>query len=565
MLIKRCRTFALLPGVTIGDIGKKMGRDGVDNGYIQFTNVRIPRAYMLMKHTQVTREGEVREPPLAQLTYGALLQGRTAMVADAANVSKKALVIAVRYAAVRRQFKTTGKEFENQILDYPIHQRRLLPLLSQAVAMGFTALQMTQMFETLNAQLESFGADADEASTKEVIEKLKEVHATSAGLKAFCTWNGLETIEKCRASCGGHGYSAYTGLSSMYNDQAVQCTWEGDNTILTLQAGRSLVSSYDDAKKGKKLPGGTSYLNSMPEILTIKCGKDEDTLKPKTINDAWACVAANVVKNAAEAYERYMSEGKDKDEALEMCSQERFVAAKVHTAGYIYRQFQEAVELLDQTEDKSNGVVKTLEKICRLYGLWSIEENSGAFLKYGYYSASQMDLITTEVTALCLELRQCAVPLVDAFNYSDHIVSQECFRKLKSSLTILLCCRSTHLWECITVMFIKSTSIVLRNRIHSNQFIHVSLILSRFSLSNRTDHDESMIDFDRLIKPLLEREPLEMDDADEMALDDEIQEIKEDREEAAAEADKEKMGEVKDEIEKGQEGAGGGNNASAQK
>ena len=59
---------------------------------------------------QVTRDGLVQEPPLAQLTYGALLQGRTAMVADAANVSKKALVIALRYAAVRRQFKVGHKE-----------------------------------------------------------------------------------------------------------------------------------------------------------------------------------------------------------------------------------------------------------------------------------------------------------------------------------------------------------------------------------------------------------------------------------------------------------------------
>lgn len=29
------RTFQLKPGVLIGDIGKKMGRDGIDNGYIQ--------------------------------------------------------------------------------------------------------------------------------------------------------------------------------------------------------------------------------------------------------------------------------------------------------------------------------------------------------------------------------------------------------------------------------------------------------------------------------------------------------------------------------------------------
>ena len=33
-----------------------------DNGYIQFTYVRVPRAHMLMKHTQVSRDGEVTEP-----------------------------------------------------------------------------------------------------------------------------------------------------------------------------------------------------------------------------------------------------------------------------------------------------------------------------------------------------------------------------------------------------------------------------------------------------------------------------------------------------------------------
>ena len=39
--------------------------------------------------------------------------GRAAMVTDAANVSKKALTIAIRYAAVRRQFKVGHKEVSN--------------------------------------------------------------------------------------------------------------------------------------------------------------------------------------------------------------------------------------------------------------------------------------------------------------------------------------------------------------------------------------------------------------------------------------------------------------------
>lgn len=50
---------------------------------------------------------------------------------------------------------------------------------------------------------------------------------------------------------------------------------------------------------------------------------------------------------------------------------------------------------------------------------------------------------------------------------------------------------------------------------------------------NQTPHNA---DFDRIIKPLLEREPLELDDADDMELDEEIGEIKQEREDAKAEA-----------------------------
>lgn len=96
--------------------------------YSQFTNVRIPRAYMLMKHTQVTRDGTVQEPALAQLTYGALLQGRTAMVTDAANTSKKALVIAIRYAAIRRQFKVGHKEVSHLFQPRPFLYSPLIPV-----------------------------------------------------------------------------------------------------------------------------------------------------------------------------------------------------------------------------------------------------------------------------------------------------------------------------------------------------------------------------------------------------------------------------------------------------
>ncbi len=78
--LRDTKTFQLMPGIVIGDCGAKMGRHGIDNGWIQFTYVRVPRSHMLMKHTKVLRDGTLIEPPLAQLAFGALIQGRVSMI-----------------------------------------------------------------------------------------------------------------------------------------------------------------------------------------------------------------------------------------------------------------------------------------------------------------------------------------------------------------------------------------------------------------------------------------------------------------------------------------------------
>jgi acyl-CoA oxidase len=241
------------------------------------------------------------------------------MVADSGHVSKKALAIAIRYAAVRRQFSSSGNKVETKLLDYPIHQRRLMPLLAQTFAMLFTGTEMTNMYNLMMSRLE--GAKEGDSDLDEVMEILKETHSTSAGLKAFCTWNCLSTIEACRQACGGHGYSSYTGLAAMYQDFAVQCTWEGDNTILTLQLGRYLISSYREAVKDKKLSPGVGYLNNRDQLIGKRCQvkKVQDILDPDVIIEGWQVVCANVVRNAALEFEECLKRGMKTDDAYEHC------------------------------------------------------------------------------------------------------------------------------------------------------------------------------------------------------------------------------------------------------
>ena len=133
----------------------------------------------------------------------------------------------------------------------------------------------------------------------------------------WCSWKALDIIEVCRQACGGQGYSSYAGLASMFQDFAVQCTWEGDNTVMTLQAGRYLVSSYREKKlKNCLLPKGIGYLNAVPEIQKRTCpGTNVTDLK--IIGEAFDVVCANAVAVTAEEFLALVAGGLQEDEAYE--------------------------------------------------------------------------------------------------------------------------------------------------------------------------------------------------------------------------------------------------------
>ncbi|KAG1241379.1 hypothetical protein G6F68_016776 [Rhizopus microsporus] len=56
-------TGELEPNVQIGDIGQKAGHAGVDNGWIQFRQKRIPRKDMLTKWVDLNHHGQYTPAP----------------------------------------------------------------------------------------------------------------------------------------------------------------------------------------------------------------------------------------------------------------------------------------------------------------------------------------------------------------------------------------------------------------------------------------------------------------------------------------------------------------------
>lgn len=94
-----------LPGITVGDAGTKLGYNSVDNGYLSFNNVRVPRKNMMTKFSKITKEGDLDMRGDLRMLYNIMVQTRMEIIGGCFLNLRCALLIATRYASCRRQFR----------------------------------------------------------------------------------------------------------------------------------------------------------------------------------------------------------------------------------------------------------------------------------------------------------------------------------------------------------------------------------------------------------------------------------------------------------------------------
>lgn len=403
--LRDTETFELLPGVAVGDIGKKMGRDGIDNGWIQFTNVRIPRTNMLMKYSQVDADGKVSLPPLPQLSYGALVGGRVTIVEDSWWWSERFLTIAIRYAAVRQQFSNSHKGQETRLLDYEYHQRRLMPLLVQTLALQASTEELTSIYSATKAPKDL----NDKRALESYLQASKELFALSAGLKALSTWSTAATIDECRQACGGHGYSGYAGFGQGYDDWAVSCTWEGDNNILSLSTGRAVIQSGLRVLAGEKAFGAASYLNESSK-------KEGSFLDISYLVTLWHWVTRAQVLETASRYKE-LAKSIGGPAAMEKLSFSRINIARLHCTGF------QIASLASSAQHAKPEIQGVLTDSALLFALWSIEKDASVFLKSGALNPETVKEVSNLVDEYCRKVRTYAIGITDSFGLSDFYVN----------------------------------------------------------------------------------------------------------------------------------------------
>ncbi|XP_050169126.1 peroxisomal acyl-coenzyme A oxidase 2 [Myiozetetes cayanensis] len=402
--IRSLEDHSLCPGITAGDIGPKMNFEAIDNGYLMLKNVRIPRENMLSKFCEVRPDGTYIRQGSQKINYFTMTTVRISLISDEVLTPlMKACTIAIRYSVVRRQSKLKPGEQEAKILDYQTQQEKLLPQLAAAYAFHFINDYLQELFDRGYREIQ-----------RKNFDMLPELHALSSGFKAVITHHSTAAVEICLRACGGHGYSLLSGLPSLYTKILASCIYEGENTILLLQTARFLIKCFMAASAGQPVPPSVTYL------AAVKPGKcpaknKSDFLSPHIYTEAYQHVALRLIGSTAAKLQDLIQSGAKKYDAWNQCTVQLVQAAKAHCHYITVKNFAETVEKL---ETKA-GIQRVMKHLCDLFALHGIFSNAGAFLHDGYISAAQMDMVTASYLDLLAVIRKDAVPLVDAFDFTD--------------------------------------------------------------------------------------------------------------------------------------------------
>jgi acyl-CoA oxidase len=405
---------AAMPGVTISDCGEKAGLNGVDNGRLVFDHVRVPREVLLNRFADVAEDGTYsssieNENRRFFTMLGTLVRGRISVAGGAGSAAQKALALAIRYGATRRQFAdpTTGEEVA--LLDYRAHQRKLLPALATTYALHFAQEDLVAEMHRIQAP----GAVVTDEKAQ------RDLEYRAAGLKALATWHATATIQACREACGGAGYLAENLLPQLKADSDVFTTFEGDNTVLLQLLAKGLLSEYGSrvAKLGPlataRFAAGVAAGAVAEKTGLNKLPRRVRALDPRSAGAQHELLhdrAEHLLASLARRLRPALRTGSGQFGIFNDAQDHLLHAARAHVDAVVHDAVARAVDSVADAPTR-----ELLAQVRDLHALSVIEADRAWFLEHGRLTVAGSRAVTAAVNDLCASLRPHARLLVDAF------------------------------------------------------------------------------------------------------------------------------------------------------
>lgn len=213
----------IVPGVTITDMGWKLGLNGVDNGTLHFHNVEVPKSHLLDAY--VIDKGErklvstITNPRKKFLLMAdQLLSGRVCISSMMLGCSKVLLQNTVHYAMNRRGVGKSG-ESDERIIFYGTQKSTIVPLLVNTIGLNLL----------LNRVKKAYADKSDDLVTLACI------------IKPLLAWHTQDMVTKCREMTGGEGFLEANQFGEGFAASQAGITAEGDSKVLCIKVASELT------------------------------------------------------------------------------------------------------------------------------------------------------------------------------------------------------------------------------------------------------------------------------------------------------------------------------------
>ncbi|XP_046389777.1 peroxisomal acyl-coenzyme A oxidase 3-like [Ischnura elegans] len=430
--IRNPSTLLPYPGLIVGDMGEKNGLNGVDNGFVMFQNYRIPRENLLNRTGDVLPNGNYVSPfkdasKRFGASLGSLSSGRVGIIGICVAYLVNAVVIGVRYSAVRKQFSSKSggdSREESPVIEYQLQRWRLLPYLAAAI--------VYKVFT------DTFSKDLAEFTMKRMIGDIDaqtmadtglEIHGLSCAGKPMAGWQARDAIQECREACGGHGYLKVSGLGSLRDNNDANCTYEGDNNVLLQQTSNWLLKLWEETQGGRqniKTPfGSADFISEAANLLssaTYNPATPEAATEPEELIRAYKWLCCWLLQATSLRLKHFQSERKDPLEAKN--DSQAYYARTLSIAYLELHVLQNFLNWMRDTNELEERERRVLRKVCSLYGAWSLEKHLSTLFIGGLIKSPEAGLkLRDGVLKLCSDLKDEAVSLADVLAPPDFVLN----------------------------------------------------------------------------------------------------------------------------------------------
>lgn len=434
--LRNKHNHSLLPGIYIGDCGKKMGLNRKDEGFIIFKNVRIPRDNMLDRYSKITPKGEYisqikTEGDRFGFLIGSIMNEPRILSCNRCLINLlNGITITMRFVCFRRQFNRKIEDSQEvQIIEYTLTQYRLFPILAGCFVQKIAAKRLYDIYEELRPQISELNNP-----------KITELHAVISAIKPITTWFSRNGLMNCREICGGLGFSAINRLGELYSDNNVNVVWEGDNYVLLQQTARYILEFVRHLKQ-------TSNKDNQKNMMDFLRNNPEADFSAKNtiIKDKKDLLNINLVEKIYENRLCYLIKkstnvlNKNIDELPNVYS--AWNKSQIYYLKNMSIAYGDLFILKENIKEINNSnynkdAIKSLKLMACLWSLNNIYENIGDFL--GYFSKENLNDIKDLIMELCLEIKDKCISIIDAVCVPDEILNSPIGMKNKEIYSTFL-------------------------------------------------------------------------------------------------------------------------------